>query len=757
MTDSFSFHPIMTYMQKPTLQQAMTLLRQNKMNDALNMIARVMEQERCAEYGDRLQMLREDYARMLSFMRQGFVDGQRPLLYGRLQQKTWQLIQDVELAWRMKNRLLYTEAATKLHGQVLSRELIRTVMEGYVADTAMLMLMPEDERRPHKQQLDTRHQDFMGRLFMALWTSPQWSADDQQFYTQLTLLPTIESRDAQLMVSAITIAIINIFDIRKFAFLVDVFSQATDERLRQRALIGWAFSLPKEGERFFPELQRTVKRLLADEAVRRELLELQIQVFWCMSAERDHAEIQRDIIPVILKNNDFNITRFGITEKEEDPLDDILHPDAEEQRMEAMETTINRMRDMQKEGADIYFGGFSQMKRFPFFNDMANWLMPYYADHPGLFPVKDELQGRQVPLAMLKHGSFCDSDKYSLSLAMASIFDRMPPAMREMMEAEHAADELAPTEEEQLSPAYIRRMYLQDLYRFYKLFPRRDDLVNVFVRKKAEDGKEGHLPSMFFFSELLREPVMDEAKLRLGKFLAKRGHWNNLLRLLGCFFMERALRPADYFMLEARLAMQRNRYGDANKSYQIVMQMDSNHVAAISGWARTSMLCHYYEDALTAYRLLQEKQPGSKSAELNECIALLKLDRADEAVEKLFRMNYDYPDDLNVKRVLAWGLMCQGKLEQADDIYKQLLAGDDAKVSPEDLLNAGYCQWFAGRVEQAVKLFSDYVWKLNMDNDLSVVWDMMEDAFSEDSTLIRSSGISNTEIRLMIDLIKSRK
>ena len=63
-------------------------------------------------------------------------------------------------------------------------------------------------------------------------------------------------------------------------------------------------------------------------------------------------------------------------------MEDILHPGASEERMEKLEATYRRMMDMQKQGADIYFGGFSQMKRFPFFYDISNWLVPFYIQHP---------------------------------------------------------------------------------------------------------------------------------------------------------------------------------------------------------------------------------------------------------------------------------------------------------------------------------------------------------------------------------------
>ena len=52
--------------------------------------------------------------------------------------------------------------------------------------------------------------------------------------------------------------------------------------------------------------------------MKRELLNLQKQMFNCMDAERDNDKIQRDIMPNIMKNSDLQFNRFGITEKESD-------------------------------------------------------------------------------------------------------------------------------------------------------------------------------------------------------------------------------------------------------------------------------------------------------------------------------------------------------------------------------------------------------------------------------------------------------
>ena len=58
-------------------------------------------------------------------------------------------------------------------------------------------------------------------------------------------------------------------------------------------------------------------------------------------------------MPDLIKNNNLKIGPFSIEEREDDPMEDILNPEASEQRMEKLESTFGRMMDMQKQGSDI--------------------------------------------------------------------------------------------------------------------------------------------------------------------------------------------------------------------------------------------------------------------------------------------------------------------------------------------------------------------------------------------------------------------
>lgn len=72
----------------------------------------------------------------------------------------------------------------------------------------------------------------------------------------------------------------------------------------------------------------------------------------------------------------------------------------------------------------------------------------------------------------------------------------------------------------------------------------------------------------------------------------------------------------------------------------------------------------------------------------------------------LFKLSYEYPENLSVKRSLAWGYLRKNENEQALQLYNQLMAHKNH--IPSDYLNAGYCLWFNSKIEEAIKKFAHY-------------------------------------------------
>ena len=97
--------------------------------------------------------------------------------------------------------------------------------------------------------------------------------------------------------------------------------------VRQRAIVGWAMTTTRTHS-LYPEVKDVVTEMLSNKDTAHLLLELQTQIYFCMNAEKDNAEITRDIMPNLMKNKGFDITRNGIIEKEDDAMQDILDPES---------------------------------------------------------------------------------------------------------------------------------------------------------------------------------------------------------------------------------------------------------------------------------------------------------------------------------------------------------------------------------------------------------------------------------------------
>ena len=94
----------------------------------------------------------------------------------------------------------------------------------------------------------------MASLFDYIWTSRLWTDNLSEAFEDILLSPTIDSVDQQLIVSAITVSLLNFFGINKFRLLLHVYQKSVDERVRQRALIGWVLGLNENASRLYTEI-----------------------------------------------------------------------------------------------------------------------------------------------------------------------------------------------------------------------------------------------------------------------------------------------------------------------------------------------------------------------------------------------------------------------------------------------------------------------------------------------------------------------
>ena len=689
-------------------------------------------------HGGEIDNIHRDYSLMKDFMCQGYKDDRREELYLQLLRRTYRAACDMFVRMQISSgNTVFSQVNNWVAKLNLSFDVIRQKLEEFVQEMAFLSLDPE-HLQEKSLQLHKSHYDFMRNVFHWLLIARQWNDDEAKAFTQLLLSPTIDVNDAKLMISAISLSQLNVFDVNKLQVLVDVYLQSADEYCRQRALVGFAFSLPHYHHSIFPTYNQVVEKLCESESACKELLELQIQVFYCLDADKDNQHIQKEILPNIMKNNNLTITRFGIQEKEEDPMQDILHPDATDQAMEELEKSFRKMKKMQEEGSDIYFGGFSQMKRFPFFNYISNWFVPFYKEHPELQDVNGKLKNTRMLSVLLKSGPFCDSDKYSFALALSSIIDRIPSNMREMLNSEDAMM-MEDFEMNTSSPAYIRRMYLQDFYRFFRICNYHKDFRNPF-------DYSSNTHNFFYANPVFVNTHMQDGVLELCRFLMKRKSYQLLTLVLDTYHPKDNL---DFALLEATVAMQYN-LQEAQEKFKAILEKTPDHEGALKGYAQASFSLGDFNAAEDGYNRLTLLFPDNYRYLLNLSISQINNNHVDEGVKALYRLDYEQPANVYMQRALGWGLMMQKNIKQAIGVYDRLLSSD--QVIDTDYLNAGYAYWFDHNMSFAINLFHRFMNNRSRVSNLDKNEKLIR-AFENDLSLLQINGISKVESLIMQDIL----
>ena len=789
----------------------------------------------------RYEDVKNDYRLMQDAMMRGLRDDKIDEVYADIMRKVYGAGLDVFIEEKVKKYSSFAYARVSAQQTEAHPDAVRTVLEAYVQDMAMMAFEPENTRKAKMEKLTADHHAYMKQIFNALLVAPMWNDRRAADFADLLLSPTIDRDDALLLVSAVMLATMNVNDPYKWDMLAEVYVRATDKVLKMRALVGWVLSLPYDprGPRLFPFVQERIKAMLADKTTLKQMLDMQMQMLFCCNADADNEEIQRNIMPTLIKNTNLQMTRLGIVEKEDDPMKDIMDPNAAERDMEEMERKYRKMMDMQKQGSDIYFGGFSKMKTFPFFNDLCNWFAPFNAAHPALGAARERLAGSTFLNNLMENGPFCDSDKYSFALAIAQIMDRMPDNVKEMLNSDAT---LGPTvsKEEQENPAYICRSYLQSLYRFFRLYRSKRDFLNPFILDELEDN-DGN--ALFMSYKLLACPEMEENAVALCGFLLKRKMMRELVSMAICYKSSQNPRLVRFLAL---VPMTDGKWQEAYDLFASVSE-DQHTEESLRGMAHCCMSLKRFGEAVAIYRRLLAMHPDSFSYQLNLAVCLMSSDafsscgdaassscgdvasscgasscdasscdasscdasscgasscdasscdasscdasscdasscdassslggkveaRPNKVVEEgtklLYKLDYEHPDNANVRRVLAWCMMLQGNFDKAIDIYTRLLSQPDAVSA--DRLNAAYAHWLSRDVARAVALLREYCNLCEQEEaqakeaakkqgrrcepTKSRNYRLVED-FTKDADLLSKYGISLTERKIMVDIV----
>lgn len=713
-----------------------TILAERNVPRALRMLRQRMDELAIAEGEEELERLESEYGLMANCFLSDMCDPKAARIYDRMLKRTYRLYNNVRLASVMRKRRTLAQAQNIATSRRIRQEAVLGELESFVQDVAMCSLQSGEMRETSLAKLYANHQRYMEGLFNSLLVMGQWTEESAEAYKSLLLSPVIDRTDAQLIVSALTMALLVVFDVDKWLTLVAVYEQSDDVALRQRAIVGIVLTMPDEGVvGLFPNVGEALLRLSSSGQVRRELMEVQIQMLYCERTEADSREIQTDIIPTFVGNSRLKNWRMESDGCEDSSIDEILGDDDADSNMAEIEEKMNRMMEMQRKGSDIYFGGFSHMKRFAFFSEISNWFAPFYADHPD---VTNVLKGENGPAIkqMVGRGPFCDSDKYSFVFAIASIFDRLPADAQEMLKGGNASLPENMTAEID-TPAYMRRMYLQDLYRFFKLFPNHNDFRNPF----GKTAKDGVADCLFMANASLAGSMAHEA-VEIGRLLFR---WRQYeaVKVLAESVVRTGAESADISLLLGNAYLRTGCYDASYELFSRVVAKNEKREQAMAGLAEAAFMLRRYDDVTAICNRLETVGCISKRLTIYMSLALIDSGEVSEGMNRLYRLDYENDSDRNVKRAIAWGHLMNHKPDEAERIYDVLVA--DGSGVADDLLNCGYAKWLLHKNGEASRMFGRYTAAVEAGN----ISECLAAAFAEDKNLLDKYGVGDFEKVIM--------
>ena len=625
-------------------------------------------------------------------------------------QKIWDDYFLLDMMTSNNNYLLSLRNKVRASGRDWSWCEIRKRLESFVSNIALLQLQNDNEAAQQRLEVIYEEQKkYRQQMFLYVLTELRFSGGDIQELEDLLLTPTVDNIDQRMIISALTINGLMVFDPLKLRLLVNVYTKSEDIPVKQYALVGWALTLPRYPYSCDSQTTQIVRDLVDNDAtVREELAQLQIQLAYCQSADRDSRNFQETIMPDIMKASNMRFTDKGLEMQEDDPMDDILGRSTTEKKMEEVESRMRSYMDKRSQGMDLFFQGFKHMKRYPFFSDISNWLVPFYYEHPDIAPALHQMGGNGI-LHLMLDAPMCDNDKYSFVFAFLSIMNKVPKDIIEQMQ------QTAPPENAyrdwMSDPAILRRNYLQSLYRFFQLFPYSESFVSPFCDTEEVEMPYLDPPSwLIVANKTLMETRFDDNIIDLLKYFLRKKDFGAVQ-----FILDEYNDCDDSFDL---CYVRTLFYADSLPEYEdeflhnieYCLKVKPDSITLRKLYAKWLYSCEKFQEAKTLFGKLMEEKDGNRNYMFSYALCCHKLGDYDEAKKVLFRLAYEHPDDREVGILLASTLFLDGKTEDAFKRVDKMSADDlDEKVKKELTVVRSLSLLALNRREEAAKCYASSI------------------------------------------------
>lgn len=692
---------------------------------------------------EKISELETNYRYMIHYLVEGKKDPDQQKIYSRLIRGIYLLADDLSEQWQIRNSsaLFFEKARIANIRQPLSLNEYRDIICQLVDTSAIIELMPEgEEKKSRLHQNSIKQEETVQDLFYSLFSSPRATDEEVKAYRDFTSHTLIPTSVKCMLISALTMNLLQRFDPKKFDFLLESCYHPESE-IALRAVVGIVPVLREYKKRWihYPEITGRLSVMADDAIFSRRLVSVIIQFIQAHETEKITKKLTEEILPGMMKLSPMIGKKINLEEWMGESGLEEKNPEWQKILDEAgLTDKLQEFADMQLGGADVFHSTFSNLKNYPFFNEMSNWFLPFDKRHSSLHSFFSERpEDDNLLSTLLNTTMICNSDKYSFCFSLML----MPEQYRNMMATQLGAesDELKKMTEEELllnpnqQEETICKQYIQDLYRFFKLFQRRNDFVDIFSAPLDYHRLQPLYPvvqrtanleriALYYFEKNNFREAADAYLMLTGMGSATNETWQ---KIGYCYQMLGMVKKGLDAYLKADL-------------------MDENNTWVLRRIAHCYRLLKEPESALHYYRRLEQLTPDDLNIQLNIGHCYLELDQYAEALNYYFKVDLLSHDNTRAWRSIAWCAFLSRKFDVAQRYYAQII---ENRPNTHDYLNAGHVELCLLNTKKAVEL---YVQAVRSAGSLST----FQTLFDEDLDELREAGVNMEILPIILDKVR---
>ncbi|MCF0120753.1 MAG: hypothetical protein HUJ65_03860, partial [Oscillospiraceae bacterium] len=174
---------------------------------------------------DELSGIEEDFGRMAQFFEQGNIDPQMESIYAALQDRCDKLARNIRYYGLSHGNPFYQRVINGMNGDyTLDLEELLARLEDFSIDLSMLELEPDEAVRAAKRrEIFARHHAYRTGMFAKVLLINSLSKDNAEALQRIMLSSSIDIIDARLLLAALMLSCMNVFDRRKADVLYNIY------------------------------------------------------------------------------------------------------------------------------------------------------------------------------------------------------------------------------------------------------------------------------------------------------------------------------------------------------------------------------------------------------------------------------------------------------------------------------------------------------------------------------------------------------